>query len=108
MNTQESNKLIAEFMGVESFSDSLASLHQGKINIDIDVYEQARYHTSWDWLRPVLVKIDTYANSDSLSIPEYEDYRNKYPLVAEGSIYDDILDTHKQVVEFIKSIQLPF
>jgi len=104
----QQNKLIAEFMGVESFSDSLASLHQGKINIDIDVYEQARYHTSWDWLRPVLVKIDTYANSDSLSIAEYEEYRNKYPLVAEGSIYDDILETHKQVVEFIKSIQLPF
>jgi hypothetical protein len=57
---------------------------------------------------PVLVKIDTYANSDSLSIAEYEEYRNKYPLIAEVSIYDDILDTHKQVVEFIKSIQLPF
>ena len=55
-----------------------------------------------------MVKIDTYANSDSMSIAEYEEYRNKYPLIAEGSIYDDISETHKQVVEFIKSIQLPF
>jgi hypothetical protein len=47
------NKLIAEFMGMDSFKDSLASLHQGKINVDVDVYEQAQYHTSWDWLMPV-------------------------------------------------------
>ena len=108
LEIMKDNKLIAEFMGLDSFKDSLASLHQGKINVDVDVYEQAQYHSSWDWLRPVMVKIDTYANSDSLSIAEYEEYRNKYFLIAEGSIYDDILDTHKQVVQFIKSIQLPF
>jgi len=51
------NKLIAEFMGLDSFKDSLASLHQGKINVDVDVYEQAQYHTSWDWLMPVIAKI---------------------------------------------------
>jgi hypothetical protein len=51
------NKLIAEFMGMDSFKDSLASLHQGKINVDVDVYEQAQYHTSWDWLMPVILKI---------------------------------------------------
>ena len=52
----ESNKLIAKFMGLDSFKDSLASLHQGKINVDIDVYEQAQYHLSWDWLMPVVEK----------------------------------------------------
>jgi len=70
--------------------------------------DNLNYHLSWDWLRPVMVKVDTYANSDSLSIAEYEEYRNKYPLIAEASIYDDISETHKQVVQFIKSIQLPF
>ena len=45
-------------MGVDSFKDSLASLHQGKINVDVDVYEQAQYHTSWDWLMPVVEKIE--------------------------------------------------
>ena len=54
----ENNNLIAEFMGIESFKDSLASLHQGKINVDVDVYEQAQYHTSWDWLMPVVEEID--------------------------------------------------
>lgn len=96
----EDNKLIAEFMGVYSKEDGFDYIKIGNKGI--------KYHTSWDWLRPVMVKIDTYANSDSLSIAEYEDYRNKYPLIAEGSIYDDISETHKQVVEFIKSIQLPF
>jgi len=54
---QHCNKLIAEFMGIESFKDSLASLHQGKINVDVDVYEQAQYHTSWDWLMPVVEEV---------------------------------------------------
>ena len=54
----ENNKLIAEFMGLDSFKDSLATLHQGKINVDVDVYEQAQYHTSWDWLMPVVEKIE--------------------------------------------------
>ena len=51
------NQIIAEFMGLDSFKDSLASLHQGKINVDVDVYEQAQYHTSWDWLMPVANEI---------------------------------------------------
>ena len=55
----DANKLIAEFMGLDSFKDSLASLHQGKINVDVDVYEQAQYHTSWDWLMPVVEKIES-------------------------------------------------
>ena len=54
----KSNKLIAKFMGLDSFKDSLASLHQGKINVDVDVYEQAQYHLSWDWLMPVVKKIE--------------------------------------------------
>ena len=97
------NKLIAEFMGYEVKHNKCYSPKYNDGTI-----APMQFHKSWDWLRPVKVKIDTYANSDSLSIAEYEDYRNKYPLIAEGSIYDDILDTHKQVVEFIKSIQLPF
>ena len=50
------NKLIAEFMGLESFKDSLASLHNGKINVSVDLHKQAQYHTSWDWLMPVVIE----------------------------------------------------
>lgn len=58
------NKLIAEFMGMDSFKDSLASLHQGKINLDVDVHEQAQYHTSWDWLMPVVSKCREESNAE--------------------------------------------
>nr|QPI16167.1 MAG: hypothetical protein NIOZUU157_00049 [Virus NIOZ-UU157] len=90
----ENNKIIAEFMGVESFKDSLASLHQGKINIDVDVYEQARYHTSWDWLMPVVQKIgDEYLNTpfDETYSRLTEQYENIWTLE----------DTYNAVVEFI-------
>ena len=53
------NKLISEFMGLESFKDSLASLHNGKINVSVDLHKQAQYHTSWDWLMPVVDKIES-------------------------------------------------
>jgi hypothetical protein len=54
---REENKLIAEFMGFESFKDMLSILNNGKINIAIDIYEQAKYSSSWDWLMPVVEKI---------------------------------------------------
>ena len=79
------NKLIAEFMGLDSFKDSLASLHQGKINVDVDVYEQAQYHTSWDWLMPVVKKIE-----------------EQNELIGAHILSTDIGKTHKEVVRFIK------
>ena len=109
LDVMKDNKLIAKFMGMDYHHNDKSMMvketPQGNEVVFIDSLE---YDTSWDWLRPVMVKIDTYANSDSLSIAEYEDYRNKYPLIAEASIHDDISETYKQVVEFIKSIQLPF
>ena len=91
----DNNKLIAEFMGLDSFKDSLASLHQGKINIDVDVYEQAQYHISWDWLMPVVQKIgDEYLNTPFDETYSYltEQYENIWTLE----------DTYNAVVEFIK------
>tara|TARA_R100001369_G_scaffold331_2_gene875 strand:- start:17388 stop:17693 length:306 start_codon:yes stop_codon:yes gene_type:complete len=91
------NKLIAEFMGMDSFKDSLASLHQGKINVDVDVYEQAQYHTSWDWLMPVVIKckesVDYCSDDNALKYHNIED-----EMLSQLSIED----TYKAVVEFIK------
>ena len=87
------NKLIAEFMGLESFKASLASLHKGKINLNVDVYEQAQYHTSWDWLMPVVGKItrdERYWEND---------YREHLMDIIP---YAHIEDTYDAVVEFIK------
>jgi len=88
---EANNKLIAEFMGIDSFKDSLASLHQGKINVDVDVYEQAQYNTSWDWLMPVVKK----CRQDNRL--EYFDF------VYYAIEMCDINVTYKAVVEFIKN-----
>ncbi len=48
-NIEENNKLIAEFMNVD--------------HVDIDQayedYGELKYHTSWDWLMPVVEKIES-------------------------------------------------
>jgi|TARA_R100000030_G_scaffold61298_3_gene46344 hypothetical protein len=68
------NKLIAEFMGAEP--DKKTFFLKGK-----EVYF---YHTSWDWLMPVVEKIyQLDSNADFF-----------------GSI--NIEATYKEVVEFIK------
>lgn len=99
MNTIENNKLIADFMGLDSFKDSLASLHQGKINVDIDVYEQAQYHTSWNWLKPVINKIN------SINKVELGDLEATDELI--GNIHREdrlcnLIQAHEAVVQFIK------
>ena len=86
------NKLIAEFMGIDSFKDSLASLHQGKINLDVDVYEQAQYHSSWDWLMPVVEKIEIRCQG----VPQE---------LLHLSLFSTRQEVYQAVVEFIKLLK---
>jgi len=95
---KKTNKLIAEFMGIESFKDSLASLHQGKISVDVDLYEQAQYHTSWDWLMPVIEKclVGEAEQSEEISNTTIKN-------IYESICKQDISFAYKSVVEFIKN-----
>ena len=93
------NKLIAEFMGVDSFKDSLATLHQGKINVNVDVYEQAQYHTSWDWLMPVVEKCLEKHNN---LINGRDVIDTSYSSIAQALQVVSLKETYKAVVEFIK------
>ena len=75
MKYETTNKLIAEFMGV------------GKLHEAQSSNQWNQYHTSWDWLMPVLVKIERIE-------------------VGGGtwtSVYFDIEREHKKAVEFIKT-----
>jgi len=102
---EKDNKLIAEFMG-EKFTDNsgvvqglnykLIEKKHGKGNNGF------RFHTSWDWLIPVMKKIDSYAKEE-MSFAEYDDYRNIYFFISDISLHNDISDVYNQVVQFIKN-----
>jgi len=102
---ESSNKLIAEFMGYKlaelyiglawespykkSVEDTF-ELH-GRLWRENDSYY--KFHTSWDWLMPVLKKINLQLNPDN-----YNDWR----MINRPTEYN-IENVHAQAVEFIKN-----
>ena len=102
---KEENKLIAEFMGMESFKDMLSTLNNGKINISIDIYEQAKYHSSWDWLMPVVEKIEQTNDGCTLVIIEdercYIDNQKGFEIDSVG--HTKIEAVYNAVIKFIKN-----
>ena len=80
------NKLIAEFMGYTFADYDLGGLHY-LIDGNYVEYNSLQYHTSWDWLMPVLVKIEKIEVGDG----------------TWTSVYFDIEREHKKAVEFIKT-----
>ncbi len=60
--TIEGNKLIAEFMGGISFSNGYDFIVRPLDNVLQRIYhlDDLKYHTSWDWLHPVVTKIKDY------------------------------------------------
>ena len=83
------NKLIAEFMGVDY--------------VDIDTYlennKELQYHTSWDWLMPVIHRIRDHVNVD-MGFEEYDDWRENFKQIDPYNY--SLEQCYKAVVEFIK------
>ena len=79
------NKLIAEFMGV------------GKLHEAQSSNQWNQYHTSWDWLMPVVLKckesVDYCSDDNALEYHNIED-----EMLSQLSIED----TYQAVVKFIK------
>lgn len=98
MNQIESNKLIAEFMGFEQYEIKGKSngykvvLKQGFVPAETCA-ASLQFHTSWDWLMPVVEKI----NSD-IHYNESKEYRHLMSL----KITTNIKVLYKAIVEFIK------
>tara|TARA_R110001606_G_scaffold343278_1_gene491847 strand:+ start:246 stop:512 length:267 start_codon:yes stop_codon:yes gene_type:complete len=82
----EENKLIAEFMGVETTD--------GLVFQDNNTHEfhPIKYHTSWDWLMPVLKKINLHLHPDTYGLWRMINVPTEYT----------IKEVHTQAVEFIK------
>lgn len=103
-----SNKLIAEFMGMtygDPNDDSvmIQTTPQGNEVVPIESME---YHTSWDWLMPVVEKIeslrDPNGNAYRFSIDMCNAQIEGTTIGVLGGAYK--LDTvYKAVVQFIKN-----
>ena len=59
MNTQENNKMIAEFMGYEVKHNKCYSPKYNDGTI-----APMQFHKSWDWLMPVVNKIEEYLSAN--------------------------------------------
>ena len=115
----EGNKLIAEFMQLKTIkrdgmSDSyMFVLHPGFIPREV-CPANLEYHTSWDWLMPVVEKIENAPNYDFffhilgngafITTTRVENFRDGSPDIVESKIvHDSKIDaTWLAVVEFIK------
>ena len=96
MNTQENNKMIAEFM--DARYEENKSFHESS-----DAYYEdceLEYHTSWDWLMPVVEKIESlgYVFTIQGGKAEYGE------MISETQCFiaeDKLSSTYQAVVEFI-------
>jgi hypothetical protein len=85
----KNNKLIAEFMGSEwhkAWFKDVCIISPSNISY--------KFHSSWDWLMPVLKKAHEQMHPNS---------RGLWRMITHPFNYD-IEDVHNQVVEFIKEL----
>ena len=92
------NKLIAEFMGLCPLSR--AGFISDKNQEYYESLSELRYHTSWDWLIPVVEKIRVPYNNTEITGEKYE---NIISVLAEGCVEANQLQVYEAVVEFIKT-----
>jgi hypothetical protein len=126
MNIKEGNKLIAEFLGAE-IKDNTYCFHLGNPAYQIQIEQMSfedigrlQYHTSWDWLMPVVEKIESihnkhdgyyavYIGSNSCTIQGTELHRALKDIEGYGAVYFDnvtngtkIESTWQAVIHFIQ------
>jgi len=88
------NKLIAEFMGLRTNSYGDYNIDKDVMGFDMIVCSLAdtKFHTSWDWLMPVVEKIEDYLSDNVGKVGYFDD----------GLVSNDIEVRYQAVVEFIK------
>jgi hypothetical protein len=107
---EESNKLIAEFMG-GGWTGKIQPFYDERWvecpPMGIEYIKDLKYHSSWDWLMPVVEKIEeTYDVDVHCLQPQFED-DTKYQIQiyisgTNVSGNNKIECYHKAVIEFIQ------
>ena len=87
-HTFNNNGLIAEFMGMEFGDDGTMCYDDAENRHPPTPTDMLAFHTSWDWLMPVVQKCFEGAHEDDF-------------FEISGSL-PDMESTYKSVVEFIK------
>ena len=91
------NKLIAEFMGLQF---SKGEYYRPLYNSGDWIPEnELQYHTSWDWLMPVIHRMRDHINVD-MGFEEYDDWRENFKQIDPYNY--SLEQCYKAVVEFIK------
>ena len=109
----KSNKLIAEFMGLETIDRCYFEHLTKEGDRELTHHILLKYHTSWDWLMPVVDKIESFTDDNKLckynvNIEQWwveiiDNQTSDEIVFVDGD--DKILATYKAVVEFIKQIK---
>ena len=101
MGNLESNKLIAEFMGFTIIQGDVYNIPVPKNDVGIGYTpNKMQYHTSWDWLMPVVEKIWDITGSRTLFYHQISEDETLF--VNDYQNLSNIEHCYKAAVEFIK------
>lgn len=109
----KSNKLIAEFMGMKPHEHDYGIMvfRTESSGNDICNVSDLEYHTSWDWLMPVVAKIESLEEDESWTISielnsvivwMHSPYMKKAKKIVKVTSINKREATYRAVVEFIK------
>lgn len=97
MKTEETNKLIAEFMGLKKDSPNINWYYDLKKSRYFQENELL-YHSDWNWLMEVVKKIF----QTDLYYDKYIDFNSSMIDSGKIELSTNIQNVYNQVVEFIK------
>ncbi len=109
----EGNTIIGKFMSFKEGKDTILPLPNGLLRdigrIPLNMSDKLQYHSSWDWLMPIVDKIETMMRktkvNDDRTFLEYCD--NLY-FMSIGDVFvqgDSKIDVvYKAVIKFINGI----
>jgi hypothetical protein len=102
----QNNKLIAEFIGMQNTNIGWYDNNEVLTIKDNNTFDELLFHSSWDWLMPVVRKIVDLCINDGVEGNFKEDWTlfesEQYTSILNTVSLAIIEDSYKVVVEFIK------